>query len=431
MHKTLQDCSHSRFSEAFPNKTSLLSFKSQGDAHVTSDIKNVSFPERGWKSEDMKNKFIIEDELLVPRSGHLKKSQSLESGLYREGMVSADNGNDDETDLGFSCDHSHEATGFAVRDGSKDRELSPLDHYQKAPTVDTFPESCDVANNQSIFSIGDPPHSEKEGQENSDTQLSGECSDQALRTPRGIAKSCSLPNLSACSPISARRAHFGPRSRSSEDLHVPDMRWKDISIHHIEKHSGRGQVGDHNIGKAEKYSFENYVEDNHDSCNYSGLAKDWIMPVMYKVNPVNSLQGESSHHQWDELPNRDFKIKRIQEWVSDLQHCSPLEETNESFQSNDHIKRDSSTSNGLAAEKVEDKVTPSMEVAKRYISSLSAAATTAQLANHGLVVIPFLSAFVSLRVLNLSGNALGLNLYPLGLLLFLLSCLSPFLWVLL
>lgn len=56
---------------------------------------------------------------------------------------------------------------------------------------------------------------------------------------------------------------------------------------------------------------------------------------------------------------------------------------------------------------VDHKISPGMEAAKRYISSLTANTSTAQLANHGLVVIPFLSAFVSLKVLNLSGNGIS------------------------
>ncbi|KAF2292127.1 hypothetical protein GH714_013373 [Hevea brasiliensis] len=71
------------------------------------------------------------------------------------------------------------------------------------------------------------------------------------------------------------------------------------------------------------------------------------------------------------------------------------------------MNRDFTVINGLSGTKADAKVvTPGMEAAKRYISSLSAAATTAQLSNHGLAVIPFLSAFVSLRVLNLSGNSI-------------------------
>ncbi|KAJ6843602.1 uncharacterized protein M6B38_295880 [Iris pallida] len=47
-----------------------------------------------------------------------------------------------------------------------------------------------------------------------------------------------------------------------------------------------------------------------------------------------------------------------------------------------------------------------MEMAYNYISSLTATSSAAQMANLGLVAVPFLSAFVGLRVLNLSGNAI-------------------------
>ncbi|KAF4394380.1 uncharacterized protein LOC115699760 [Cannabis sativa] len=408
-HKTLSDCSHSRLPEVLPNKPSSLLLNSHADSSVTSDIKHVSSSERGWKSKDMKNEFTVEGEVLIPKHGHLKKSQSMQSGLYREGMVSTNSLIENETDLGFSCDGSPEAIGLALGYGSEDQdqEQSLPDQHQKAPNLESFQVSCNVADdNESIYSIGGPPDSEKEGQENSDTQLSGECagegSDQALRTPHRIAKSFSLPNLSVCSPVSARCTHLGVRSKSFEDLHGLDMRWRDISIHDAEKHSVQRKVGDTNHNT--ESPSENYVDDNYDSCNYSGIAKDWIMPVMNKVDSAKSISGGSSLHQWDELPNRDFKIKRIEDWVNDLQHCSPLEETNELLQSDDHMKGDSSNFDGLV--KVEDKLTPGMEVAKRYISSLTAATTTAHLANHGLVVIPFLSAFISLRVLNLSGNSI-------------------------
>lgn len=409
MHKKLQDCSRGSFSKDLGNTTSPLLLSSQvvGDTQVSTGVKHASFVERGWKSEDMKNKFVVDNDLLVPSRGHLKKSQSLGSGLYREGRVSADNDLEEDTNQRLSCDGSQDLNRFGARDGSKDSEVSPHDGYQKAPTVDTFQVSCDNVNNESIFSIGDQPHSVKEPQDNFDTPLSGELAGESsghpLRIARGIVKSSSLPNLGACTPITGCRSHFGPRSRSSENLHVPDMRWKDISVHEVEKHSVGGQVEDGNICKAARGTNENYVDDNYDSCNYSGLTKDWIMPVVDKDDTVRTFPEESSVHQWDELPNKDFKIKRIEEWVNDLQHCSQLEETNDSIDCYDNTKRDSGI---LAAAKMEDKLSPGMEAAKRYISSLGASATTAQLANHGLVVIPFLSAFVSLRMLNLSGNAI-------------------------
>lgn len=84
-------------------------------------------------------------------------------------------------------------------------------------------------------------------------------------------------------------------------------------------------------------------------------------------NPEKYLQGESADDQWDKLPSKHFTIKRIQEWVNDLQHCSQLEESNETSVSNDQVKRDSEGLNGPTAIKVDGKVTTGMEAVKRYI----------------------------------------------------------------
>lgn len=121
------------------------------------------------------------------------------------------------------------------------------------------------------------------------------------------------------------------------------------------------------------------------------------------------MHGESSTPQWEEIPSKDLKIKRIEEWVVDLQHCSPLEGTNDAIPIVDdhHVQKGYTVVDNLLAARCDGRVTPGMEAVKKCISSFSAATTSAQLANHGLVVIPFLSAFVSLRALNLSGNAIG------------------------
>ena len=140
----------------------------------------------------------------------------------------------------------------------------------------------------------------------------------------------------------------------------------------------------------------------------SDSAKNWAPPVIDDISEVKTFQRACSVDCLAELPNKDFKIKRIEDWVIGLEHCEPPieEETNEVPKSIDPLVK-ANTINGVAAAGMDHKVTPGMEAAKRYISSLSANATAAQLANHGLVVIPFLSAFVSLKVLNLAGNAIG------------------------
>ncbi|KAJ6349073.1 hypothetical protein OIU77_006627 [Salix suchowensis] len=96
-------------------------------------------------------------------------------------------------------------------------------------------------------------------------------------------------------------------------------------------------------------------------------------------------------------------MKRIVDWVNNLQHCSSFEEPNELSDTNDPVHGDS---DDFITAKVDSKVTPDMEAAKRYISSLTVSATTAHLSNLGLAEIPYLSVFGSMRMLNLSGNSI-------------------------
>lgn len=394
MHKTLQDTSkHQALNlKDSSGETSLNPSQAEGLSQIRRSLKHVSSLEPVRKSDDNEGN---------TQTGRFIKSRSLGSALNLEGRVSVNNDAEDDTDQGYS-DGSNEHNGFVVPDGS--RGVSP-------------PEQCHssgAVNDESIFSIGEPLHSEKEGQENSDTPLSGECRvDSGGHMPRaqqGLVKSCSLPNISDSTATMDGHSYMNHlavhSSRSSQDLHVLGMRRKEISENEVGVQVMQEQRRDDIIARPENHSFENSIDDGYDSCNYSGLAKDWIMPDTDEANRGKDLQGESSVRRWDELPSRDFKIKRIEEWVNGLQYSSPLEETNELSQSNDQVKRDSNDLNSVTAAKMDGKVTPGMEAAKRYISALSAAATTAQLANHGLAVIPFLSAFVNLRVLNLSGNAI-------------------------
>lgn len=413
MHKSFQDSFQSKAREdrTEPKTLNPSLLKAQGDTQFNNKDMNVtgsSSVDQGWKSDEMKNKVNLENDSRVRQSGCLKKSQSLGSGLYLEGKISGNNDADDETDQGFSNDDSQDQNGLVVPDYVKDQDVSPRNLYQEDPPSESLQVSSDLMHNESIFSIGDPQHLEKEGTEIFDNPLSGDCDsgDHTLRTPRSIVNSHSVPDIRPHTSISAEGSPFAclePRSRSSEDLHVLEMRRKENSIHEGETHVMQDQDG---ICKTDKNNAENPVDEGYDSYDYVGSAKDWIMPNPDEVNGVKNLQGESSVHRWHELPSKDFKTKRIEEWVLDLQHCRSLEETDEPSLAIDEAKRGSNILNGSSAAKMDAKISPGMEVAKRYISSLSANATTAQLSNHGLVVVPFLSAFVSLRVLNLSGNAI-------------------------
>ncbi|XP_022763992.1 uncharacterized protein LOC111309251 [Durio zibethinus] len=407
MHKTLEDFRQVLAPKDSNKATHMDSFLPEAETIV--DIHYNAKPVtdslsvyHNRKSEETKDKIDLDTYSRVLQNRHyLKKSQSLGSRLCLEGRVPGQNDTDGETDQGFSSDSQNH--------GSKHTVVS-----QNASCSESVQVSSYNVNNEPVFSIGDPEHSEKDGHDNSDLPLSGEgangCGDCLPNNAHVIAKSCSMPNIVASELTSGAHSTFKyltRHPRSSEDVHVFDTRRKEISVFEVDTEVMREEEKDDGIYKNQKTNFESSYYERFDSFSYSASAKDWIVPVSDEVNSVKILQEELPVQNWNELTGKDFKIKRIEEWVNDIQHCSPLEETIELFHSSDHVKAEPAVSNGLTASKADVKVTPGMEAAKRHISSLSASATTAQLANHGLVIIPFLSAFVSLKVLNLSGNAIA------------------------
>ncbi|KAK8529641.1 hypothetical protein V6N12_060418 [Hibiscus sabdariffa] len=401
MHTILED-----FSQFQAPKESFLP-----EAETTAEIHDRAKPVtnsslyHSWKSFDLRDKTNLDSTSRALQSPHyLKKSMSLGSGLCQEGRVPRHIDTDDETDQGFSSDsHDH----GLVEDGKKHTVQS-----QNAPCSVSVQVSSNHVNIEPVFSIGDPQLSEKDGRDFSNLPLHYECAngsgDQTPDNAHGIVKSRSMPNIAASALISgvSTPKYLTHRTRSSEDVHVLSMRQKGILIHDVDTEVMREQEKDDGMHKNHKSNFESSYE-GFESYSCSASAKDWIVPVS---DEVKILQEEPQVPYQNESTGKDFKFKRIEDWVNDLQHMSPYEEPKDTFElshSSDQVKVEPVVSNGLTAAKVDVKVTPGMEVAKRYISSLSASTTTAQLENHGLAVIPFLSAFVSLKVLNLSGNAIS------------------------
>ncbi|XVF01867.1 hypothetical protein REPUB_Repub04eG0126100 [Reevesia pubescens] len=410
MHETLEDISQVEAPKDSNKATEMDSLLQEAETidEINDSVKPVtdsSCVYHSGKSEEVKDKIDLDTNSRVLKKRHyLKKSPSLGSELCLEGRVNGQNDYDDETEQGFSSDsHDH---GLVEADGSKHTVVS-----QNAQCSESVQVSSTHVNYEPVFSIGNHQHFENDDHDNSDLRLSGEDADGSGNcTPNNapvIVKSCSMPNIVGSVHTSGEHSPFKyltRHARSSEDVHVLNMRQKEISIHDEVIREDERDDGRH---KNLKSNFECSYYEGFDSYSYSASAKDWIVPVSDEVSSVKILQEESPDLNWNELTAKDFKIKRIEEWVNDLQHCSPLEETCELFHPSDHVQAEPAVSNGSTSVKSDVKVTPGMEAARRYISSMSVSATTAQLANHGLVVIPFLSAFVSLKVLNLSGNAIA------------------------
>ncbi|CAA2994328.1 uncharacterized protein LOC111380645 isoform X2 [Olea europaea subsp. europaea] len=372
----------------------------------TTDHATDSSPtERDCQSDEIESKSNTDCDITVQKTSQIKKSRSLGSGLDWKGGISGADDSEDEAKQRFSCDGSADRTGFIVQDGVKDCRNNLLNQYQDPMPSDSVQVNSDSAKNESIFSIGDPQLSEKGGPDSDDIQLSGagESGPHTPRTLPAIVKSNSFLNMS--SPNQCSRSFF-VHTILAEDLNVVDSRKKGILLHEVGPQVTQNQERDDFVSNNDKNSGENPAEIY--SYNYVGSAKDWIIPVVDGFNVEKTVKGESSSCHGVELPNKDYKAKRIEEWVMDLQYTSPLEETNEFSISNDPELKDrcDTVLEGPAAEKLDVKANPGMEAAKGYISSMNATATTAQLTNLGLVMIPFLSAFVSLKALNLSGNAI-------------------------
>ncbi|MBA0766160.1 hypothetical protein Gotri_015227 [Gossypium trilobum] len=411
MHTTIEDFSQVQAPKESTKAANMDSFfpETQTTAEIHESVEPVtvsSSPNPSWKSEDIKDGVILDSSSRVLQNPHyLKKCRSLGSGLCLEGRVPGQNDTDDQTDQGFSSDsHDH----GLVEDGRKHIAVS-----QNASFSESVQVSSNHVYNEPVFSIGDFLLPEKDSHDISNLPLPCEranaSGDHSPNNAPVIVKSCSMPNIVASALLFG--GHSPPkclarRTRSSEDVHVLSMRQKETLIHDVDTEVMREQERDDGMHKNHKTNFESSYE-GFESYSCSASAKDWIVPVSDEVSSMKMLQEELRVLNRNELTGKDFKIKRIEDWVNGLQHVRPSEDSVELSHPNDQVKAEPAVYNDLTAAKVDVKVTPGMEAAKRYISSLSASATTAQLANHGLVVIPFLSAFVSLKVLNLSGNAIA------------------------
>ncbi|KAJ6297534.1 hypothetical protein OIU78_023149 [Salix suchowensis] len=406
MHKSLDDFSQTQAPKTLTKATSLILLKSQTDTVTFDCVRDVTSSvsdEQSWKVDKIEDKMDFKNAIGVHQTRLIKKSQSLGSGLCHEGIVHCDSDTEEERDQGFPGD-SPDQNGLPRPDDSKDTGRSPTSVHEKDLQLESVQMSSDF-DKECIFSIGNPQHSGKEELEISDYLLSGEGGDasgnQLPGSPPMIAKSCSFPDMGTFAPTS--HGHLVSHSRSLEDLNALNMSWETIPINGDETREMRKLERDDCVPETNENNIESCLDEVYDSYNYSAMAKDWIMPVVDEANLLNKFEGESSTQQWEDLPSKDYKMKRIVDWVNNLQHCSSFEEPNELSDTNDPVHGDS---DDFITAKVDSKVTPDMEAAKRYISSLTVSATTAHLSNLGLAEIPYLSVFGSMRMLNLSGNSI-------------------------
>ncbi|XP_021726814.1 uncharacterized protein LOC110693938 isoform X1 [Chenopodium quinoa] len=376
-----------------------------------SETEHLTLASRSWKSGEVKCDYdvVSNADSMHFQTGNIRRSLSVGCELEKERIFGVSNG-DDCYDQEFSFEGSHdcdEVVDVSPTNDARSQGISSPDQNHEASRMLCPNISSDIGNQELVVAVYNPQYLNKEGLEDSHRSLhmgAPDGSGQNSPTQSCISKSYSMPNFGSMSPTSpglSACVMLPSRNRSFEDLKKLFVNNESVSAHNAEI---VGLCKDDNLNCPEKFDGENAVLNGYDSYNYGCSSKDWIVSMPDEIGVMGHGQGNSSSDPWGDFANREFKTKLIEDWVIDLQHCSPIEETNEVADSGNEVKRRSAFLDGL--DKVDMNLYPGMEAAKRYISSLNATTTTAQLANHGLVVIPLLSAFVGLKVLNLSGNSI-------------------------
>ncbi|KAI3859318.1 hypothetical protein MKW98_007699 [Papaver atlanticum] len=422
MHNTFQKTSldqQMKVSAASHSNLKALGFDkcevSPSMASITCPDKVTSSPasECYWKSQEMHSASSPEE--FNPRT-HLNKSRSVGSGLDREGRISRGSDIEDETGEGFSCDDPHrmnydrsfdgsDHSGLEEPSDSPDPETDLFNKYNEALDIEPFQENNHPGHSEHSFTSRESEQLERHSDDSE--QLERHSDNSGLRMPM-IEKSCSMPNFEDILPdseeVSPSHLYSESQGRCSQNLDKISVKGKEVLSYDDCYQATTDQENDDKFlgSDNDKNENDNSFSDEYDSCG--GVTKDWVNREIDKVDTVKDLQSESSVNL-DELPSKDFKIKRIEDWVStiDLEDRIPLQETGGEPSYSMKVKK---ASNILGAANLKLDAKSSIEVAKTYISSLAPTSASAQMVNLGLVVIPFLSAFVSLRVLNLSGNSI-------------------------
>ncbi|KAJ0966048.1 hypothetical protein J5N97_027186 [Dioscorea zingiberensis] len=379
----------------------------------SSSIEQVTIPysfESFWRSGDLHSGSCAEGSSEFIQMGGLKKSQSLGSVL--------DKGRD------FSCDDVTE-DGAQSPKRILERHIDSSHHTDSAESNELEDFNAEQNQHKSLFSMRDMKHL---GEDLPDHSCEPSV-DHSIESPHylfdirsGLAKSRSVTNLQVTSDNSIDAALLRelmvPHSRSFENLNL--LNELNVGPDSNGEHSPKLADYNINVGCNEEEGHKRdglYMNEKSKSENRSIAGGDFHNDncsvnecgehTTYGGKMRDNLQQVPCMKNWGELTSDEFKIKRIEEWISqiDIPNGSCVEELGES--SNPLSKKDSHAAAGASPIKLDARNSPGMEVASTYISSLPPTATSAQIANLGLASIPILSSFGCLKVLNLSGNTIA------------------------
>lgn len=179
--------------------------------------------------------------------------------------------------------------------------------------------------------------------------------------------------------------------------------------HPLSDASGGLIVGEEAHGKfwAERFDYDHEsslaIYQSHDNLTLEGEKRE----SETDGDKIKNLLPESLIENCNELSPKEFNVRRIEQWLSqiDIENGSIVEEPGES--SSSFSSQEPQAEVGASISKPDAKSCHGMEVAYNYISSMTVTSSSAQMVKLGLVAVPSLSAFTGLRVLNLSGNSIA------------------------
>ncbi|KAM0943907.1 putative leucine-rich repeat domain superfamily [Dioscorea sansibarensis] len=391
-------------------KTSTASVDSKAKVEFnnasSSSAERITIPssfESCWKTGDLQSDSCVEGSSEFLLMGGLKKSVSLGNVL--------DKGRD------FSCDDITEDEAQSPK-RIMDRHIDSSRHTDSAESNEHGDFAVAHNQHESLFSVGVTKRLDEDMPDHScehSANHSIESPHLSADTPTGLVKSRSLAHLRVDSDSSTDAALLHeltvPRSKSFENLNLLNELNGEHSPHRADYGTMVGcnevdiQDGDGSyLNEKNKSEYRSVAGGDFHKGNC--LVNDSGENTMYDGEMRGTLQQVSCMQNCDDLTSDELKIKRIEEWISQIEIPSGFSVEELGKGSDTASKKDSHAAAGGSPGKPDARNSAGMEVASAYISSLSPAATSAQITNLGLVSVPILSSFVGLKVLNLSGNAI-------------------------
>ncbi|KAK8953463.1 hypothetical protein KSP40_PGU010696 [Platanthera guangdongensis] len=439
----------------YPNVTKDQSIELvKGSVRSSSMLDNYSTSPRSqrnsWRSNGQRVKFLDDEQKMLQKIP-IKRSLSLGNILERENGYSGDDtAEDSDIGHGYSFDLLNDWNMREVRESSDNNTNSTenlhlandgkyyknqLKENNLIKSIDIFTE--DPMHNEILFSAEVLKQPDRDWHAANAEQAVDYVANSSGNIPI-LSRSYSVANFRANTSQSGKNAgsrlHIFRRSRSFSDLNKSTT--LELGLQNGDNYFDSGGTVEKNviISSTKNLDLNGQFQPYYDTKegdlslvkghtimdhNTDGkiltlrLDKDKkaACNLQYNANIADVLgkseanEMVSSCFNWEQLTPQELSMRRVESWISQIDIHGDLivEEQGDSSTS---VSKEELQNLDDVPPKPDSRSTLAMEVAYNYISSLTSSSSSAQMANLGLITVPILSSFVSLRVLNLSGNSI-------------------------